>query len=55
MYAPIRRYKLIITANNSDQEQAEEAVSLDYEGNKIEIGFNVAYLLDAISAIAVQK
>lgn len=44
--------KLTITANNSDQEQAEEAVSLDYSGSKIEIGFNVAYLLDVVSAIS---
>jgi DNA polymerase-3 subunit beta len=47
--------KLRITANNSDQEQAEEAVSLEYDGNKIEIGFNVAYLLDVVSAIAAKS
>ncbi len=46
--------KLLITANNSDQEQAEEAVSLEYEGNKIEIGFNVAYLLDIVSAMTAK-
>jgi len=43
--------KLQITANNSDREQADEAVPLDYTGNKIEIGFNVAYLLDIVSTI----
>jgi DNA polymerase-3 subunit beta len=43
--------KLCITANNSDQEQAEEALMLQYEGNNIEIGFNVAYLLDVVSAV----
>ena len=47
--------KLCITANNSDQEQAEEAVSLDYAGNKIEIGFNVAYLLDVVSSMITAK
>lgn len=46
--------KLLITANNSDQEQAEEAVALDYTGNKMEIGFNVAYLLDIVSAITAK-
>lgn len=46
--------KLRITANNSDQEQAEEAVSLDYEGNTMEIGFNVAYLLDVVTAITTK-
>lgn len=43
--------KLLITANNSDQEHAEEAVPLNYAGSKMEIGFNVAYLLDVVSAI----
>lgn len=46
--------KLRITANNSDQEQAEEAVALDYEGNQMEIGFNVAYLLDVVSSLATK-
>lgn len=46
--------KLRISANNSDQEQAEDAVALDYEGNKIEIGFNVAYLLDVVSSISAK-
>lgn len=46
--------KLRITANNSDQEQAEEAVPLDYDGSNMEIGFNVAYLLDVVSAIGTK-
>jgi DNA polymerase-3 subunit beta len=46
--------KLRITANNSDQEQAEEDVSLEYNGNKMEIGFNVAYLLDVVSTITTK-
>lgn len=44
--------KLRITANNSDQEHAEEAVPLEYAGQSLEIGFNVAYLLDVFQAIA---
>lgn len=47
--------KLCITANNSDQEQAEEAVALEYSGNQMEIGFNVAYLLDIVSAITTKS
>lgn len=47
--------KLRITANNSDQEQAEEAVSLQYAGSEMEIGFNVAYLLDIVSAISTKS
>lgn len=47
--------KLRITANNSDHEQAEEAVSLVYEGGNMEIGFNVAYLLDVMSSISAKS
>ncbi len=45
---------LRITANNSDREQAEEAVALEYGGNSMEIGFNVAYLLDVVSAVTTR-
>lgn len=44
--------KLRITANNSDQEQAEEDIALDYAGSNMEIGFNIVYLLDVMAAIA---
>ncbi len=46
--------KLRITANNSDQEQAEEALQLEYSGEPLEIGFNVAYLLDVVSAVTTK-
>ncbi len=42
---------LRISANNSDQEHAEEAISLTYNGSSMEIGFNVAYLLDVVASI----
>lgn len=42
---------LRITANNPEQEQAEEEVALDYSGGDLEIGFNVSYLIDAMSAL----
>lgn len=43
---------LRIVANNPEQEEAEEMVQMEYQGNSIEIGFNVAYLLDVVSAIS---
>jgi DNA polymerase-3 subunit beta len=46
--------KLRITANNTDQEQADESVCFDYAGNSMEIGFNVAYLLDVVSTISTK-
>jgi DNA polymerase-3 subunit beta len=46
--------KLRITANNADQEHAEEAVPLTYEGEPMEVGFNVAYWLDVVSTITAK-
>lgn len=46
---------LRIVANNPEQEEAEELVHLDYQGNGLEIGFNVAYLLDVVSTIASES
>ena len=38
-------------ANNPQQEEAEETVTVEYEGDRLEIGFNVSYLIDALSAM----
>ena len=43
---------LEITANNPEQEQAEEIVAVDYAGPELEIGFNVSYLLDVLSVLS---
>jgi len=43
--------KIKIQANNPDQEEAEEEVEVDYDGQEMEIGFNVNYLLDALAAV----
>ncbi|MDP4598659.1 MAG: DNA polymerase III subunit beta [Pseudomonadales bacterium] len=43
---------LKIKANNPQQEEAEENVAVDYDGSSLEIGFNVGYLIDALSVIA---
>ncbi len=42
---------LRIQANNPDQEEARDEIEVSYDGDAIEIGFNVTYLLDAIAAI----
>jgi DNA polymerase-3 subunit beta len=42
---------LTIQAHNPEQEEAEEEVEVGYEGEEIEIGFNVNYLLDALAAV----
>ena len=38
-------------ANNPEQEEAEEEVSVDYGGEDLEIGFNVSYLLDVLNVL----
>jgi len=43
--------KMIVTANNPEQEEASDEIAIDYAGDEIEIGFNVGYMLDAIAAI----
>ncbi len=40
-----------ITANNPEQEEAEEIVDIEYENSPLEIGFNVSYLLDVLNHI----
>ncbi len=41
-----------IQANNPEQEEAEESLEVEYSGEAMEIGFNVNYLLDALSAVS---
>ena len=40
-----------VQANNPDQEEAEESLEVEYQGDSLEIGFNVNYLLDALAAV----
>lgn len=42
---------ICIVANNPEQEEAEEILSVDYNGPELEIGFNVTYLLDVLNVI----
>lgn len=43
--------ELKITANNPEQEQAEEVLEIDFPYEELEIGFNVSYVLDVLNAI----
>jgi len=42
---------LVVQAHNPEQEEAEEEIEVSYEGEGLEIGFNVNYLLDALAAV----
>lgn len=41
--------KLEINSTNTDQEEAKEELEISYQGNTIDIGFNVTYLLDVLA------
>lgn len=47
----IKEGELTVTANNPEQEEAEENIEIDYSGEDLEIGFNVLYLIDSLNAI----
>ncbi|MBU3542466.1 MAG: DNA polymerase III subunit beta [Burkholderiaceae bacterium] len=40
---------LTIQSTNAEQEEAQEDIETEYEGDKIDIGFNVSYLLDVLA------
>ncbi len=40
---------LRVAANNAEQEEAKEELEVDYEGDAIDIGFNVTYLIDMLA------
>lgn len=43
--------KLTLQTHNPEHEEAEEDLEVAYDGPALEIGFNVNYLLDALSAL----
>jgi DNA polymerase-3 subunit beta len=42
---------VIVQAHNPEQEEAEEEIEVQYEGEALEIGFNVEYLIAALRAL----
>jgi len=47
----LRKTGLLLQAHNPEQEEAEEEFEVNYEGEDLEIGFNVNYLQDALGAV----
>ena len=43
---------LKIVANNPEQEEAEEEITVKYTGENMEMGFNVSYLLDILNVLS---
>lgn len=46
---------LTIQANNPEQEEAEEIVAVEFNGDALEIGFNVSYLLDVLGVLQTES
>jgi DNA polymerase-3 subunit beta len=42
---------LKIVSSNAEQEEAEEVLEVPYEGDALDIGFNVNYLLDVLNNV----
>jgi DNA polymerase-3 subunit beta len=47
--------QLRIICTNSEQEEAEEELPVDYAGESLDIGFNITYLLDVLSNIGTDN
>jgi DNA polymerase III subunit beta len=47
----LRTNVITVQAHNPEQEEAEEEIEVSYAGADLEVGFNVNYLLDALSSI----
>ena len=45
---------LRLVASNPEQEEAEDEVEVDYKGESLEIGFNVSYLIDALTVLPAE-
>lgn len=44
-----------VISSNSEQEEAQEEVEIKYDGDAIDIGFNVSYLLDVLNNLNSQE
>ena len=46
---------LRISSTNTDQEEAQEEIEIDYTGEPLDIGFNVTYLLDVLANLKCEQ
>ncbi len=45
---------LKIMSTNAEQEEAQEEIEVDYQGDSLDVGFNVTYLLDVLNNISTE-
>jgi DNA polymerase-3 subunit beta len=46
---------LRIVSSNTEQEEAEEELEIQYTGDALDVGFNVSYLLDVLANVTATK
>ena len=46
---------LKIISSNAEQEEAQEEIEVDYQGEALDVGFNVTYLLDVLNNISTDQ
>ena len=46
---------MVIQAHNPEHEEAEDEIEIEYKGDRLEVGFNVVYLLDVLNALETEK
>ena len=46
---------LKIISTNAEQEEAQDELEIDYQGDTLDVGFNVTYLLDVLNNIAAEN
>jgi DNA polymerase-3 subunit beta len=46
---------LRISCTNNEQEEAQEELEVDYQGDPLDIGFNITYLLDVLNNVQAQR
>ena len=49
------RDRLNLSTINSQQESGDEIIECDYDGEELEIGFNLSYLLETLDVIDTQN
>ncbi|MDR1423597.1 MAG: DNA polymerase III subunit beta [Azoarcus sp.] len=45
---------LSIISSNAEQEEAQEEIEIEYQGERLDIGFNVSYLLDVLNNVSTE-
>ncbi|NBC10823.1 MAG: DNA polymerase III subunit beta [Planctomycetes bacterium] len=47
--------RLSLQTNNPEKEEAEDELEIDYSGERVVIGFNVAYVLDVLGVVSAHQ